>query len=787
MKTGGHSMTLPKADHRLDSEASSDVLKALRESQTRLTSIITGASLILWIMDPQGVITLSEGKGLSRIGLVPGQVVGQSIFDLNAGNPETLEVMQRALKGEELTSILEDNGEVFETHYTPEYDPTGTLTRVIAVSEIITERKKFEDTLRESEERYRSIIDNSPDGILLTAPDGRIFSANTAARQIFGLTEEEICQAGRSGVVDITDPRTIVFMEERKRTGKARGELTLIRKSGEKFSAEVTSAVFTDRNGNIRTSMIIRDITEQKQAEVALRASQEQYRSIFQATRDGLFINDLEGHLVDFNPEACRMMGYTEEEFRLLEPEQFIHSDSCHLIVEYLREVKEGRQFRGPATGLRKDGSSFPVEVFVTQITYLHQPHALAVVRDITDQAQAYQLLEQRVRERTRELSALLEVSRNVASTLKLRPLLVLILNQLRTVVDYSGAAIITLEDDEFAILDYVGPMQRDQALQMRLPLKFPTVFREVATQLAPIIIPDLWAEPPIDQEIRKNLKQTLGDFFQYTHSWIGVPLVVRDCLIGVLSIDHAVPGFYTPQNARLVWAFADQAAIAIGNARSYEQAQELAALEERQKLARELHDSVSQVLYGIALGARTARTLLDREPRRAVEPIEYCLSLAEAGLAEMRSLIFELRPESLEKEGLVAALIKQTDSLRARLGIQVITQFCDEPAVSLETKQVFYRIAQEALQNIFKHSQASQVDLTLEMTGKTLCMSIHDNGRGFDVQREFAGHMGLLSMKERIQKIGGTLTLQSVPQQGTEIQAEVEENPQPAQAKEAA
>jgi signal transduction histidine kinase len=108
--------------------------------------------------------------------------------------------------------------------------------------------------------------------------------------------------------------------------------------------------------------------------------------------------------------------------------------------------------------------------------------------------------------------------------------------------------------------------------------------------------------------------------------------------LIGVLSVDHIKPGVYTQQHARLVWAFADQAAAAIDNARLYKQAQELAALEERQKLARELHDSVSQALYGIALGARTARTLLDRDPAQAAEPMDYCLSLAEVGLAEMRS-----------------------------------------------------------------------------------------------------------------------------------------------------
>ncbi len=768
-------MSMVNGDRRMDSDRTNDVTKALKESQERLLRVITDAPIILWAMDLQGVITLSEGKGLSKIGLVPGELVGQSMFERHAGRPDVLKYIRRALKGEETTSLLETNGEVFETHYSPQFDMAGVMTGVIAVSVIITERMKAEEALRESEERYRSLIDNSPDGILLTVPDGSILSANAAACQIFDMSEKELCQAGRAGVVDASDPHAVVFLEERKKTGKARGELTLIRKGGVRFPAEVTSAIFTDQEGHLRTSMIIRDITQQKLAQDALRASEEQYQSIFNATRDGLFISDLSGKLVDFNPEACRMLGYTEKELRLLQPLQLIHPDSLHVFEEYLRKVRDGRQFHGRAMGLRKDGSSFPAEIFGVPITYYRQHHALAVVRDITEQVHAYQLLEQRVSERTRELSALLDVSRNVASTLELRPLLALILNQLSTVVDYSGAAIITLEDDEFVIVDYVGPISHDQALQTRIPLNSATIFKRVATQLKPLIIADLWEDVPANHEVLESLTGPVGELFRFAHSWIGVPLSVRDCLIGILSVDHIKSGTYTQQHARLVWAFADQAAVAIDNARLYKQAQELAALEERQKLARELHDSVSQALYGIALGARTARALLERDPAQAVEAVDYCLSLAEVGLAEMRSLIFELRPESLEKEGLVAALSKQADALRSRMGIQVSTKYCDEPDVSLEIKQVFYRVAQEALQNIIKHAQASQVMLKLDKDPRILSMSIQDNGRGFDVQSEFSGHLGLMSMQERVKKIGGRIDIRSIPQQGTEIQVEVE------------
>jgi signal transduction histidine kinase len=197
-------------------------------------------------------------------------------------------------------------------------------------------------------------------------------------------------------------------------------------------------------------------------------------------------------------------------------------------------------------------------------------------------------------------------------------------------------------------------------------------------------------------------------------------------------------------------------------------------ALEERQRLARELHDSVSQALYGIALGARTARTLLERDPAKAIEPLDYVLSLAEAGLAEMRALIFELRPESLQNEGLVAALTKQTDAVRTRHKLDVVTSFCLEPDISLDTKETLYRITQESIYNVIRHASASRIDLTLKVESGKLILEVKDNGKGFDPQGFFPGHLGLQSMRERVVNINGTFQIISQPNQGTVVRVEL-------------
>lgn len=205
---------------------------------------------------------------------------------------------------------------------------------------------------------------------------------------------------------------------------------------------------------------------------------------------------------------------------------------------------------------------------------------------------------------------------------------------------------------------------------------------------------------------------------------------------------------------------------------RLYAQAQELAALQERQRLARELHDSISQALYGIGLGAQTAREALETDPEQVRSSLDYVINLTEAGLAEMRALIFELRPESLETEGLVAALMKQIAVLCTRYRLVVNAELGDEPEISLDQKEILYRIAQEALHNTIKHARASSVTLRLTREAREILLVICDDGKGFDSSASFPGHLGLRSMLERVTKGGGTLSIKSEPGQGTCIKA---------------
>jgi signal transduction histidine kinase len=306
--------------------------------------------------------------------------------------------------------------------------------------------------------------------------------------------------------------------------------------------------------------------------------------------------------------------------------------------------------------------------------------------------------------------------------------------------------------------------------MQHRFPLKHMEIIWEMLCRRESVIIDNVRSDTPLAQAYRETVGELLETTFRYIRSWLAVPLMLKERVIGLLSVSHSEPNYYTRRHAALALAIANHAAVAIENARLYEQAQELAAVQERQRLARELHDSVSQALYGISLGAHTASTLLERDPSRVAEPLNYVLSLAEAALAEMRALIFELRPESLATEGLVTVLTKQAAALQARYGVEVHTELCDEPDVPLKVKQELYRVAQEALHNTAKHAHAGRVDLRLNWTPEAIVLEICDNGIGFDPAGSFPGHLGLHSMRERVTHLGGMLQIESAPGQGTRI-----------------
>lgn len=256
------------------------------------------------------------------------------------------------------------------------------------------------------------------------------------------------------------------------------------------------------------------------------------------------------------------------------------------------------------------------------------------------------------------------------------------------------------------------------------------------------------------------------------------VPIMWQSDLYGVLCATFAA-GRDVDHQLSLLTLIAGQLAWMTDHARLLILSQQKVVEEERHRLARELHDGVSQVLYGIALGARTAQDLNSSgEAQRLAQPIDYVLQLAHAGLTEVRALISALRSDSVESEGLTALLSKEAEALHARHGVAVDSELASEPAAATESKRVAYRIAREALHNVARHAHARHLAISVRSMENELVVDIADDGVGFDPSGRFPGHLGLSSMRERAREIGGSVRVESEAGKGTRVRVQLPSYP---------
>jgi len=373
----------------------------------------------------------------------------------------------------------------------------------------------------------------------------------------------------------------------------------------------------------------------------------------------------------------------------------------------------------------------------------------------------------QNIREEEREQRALAEALRDIGAalnrTLDMDQVLDEILANLGRVVPHDSANIILI-DEGIARLARARGYHEPEAVEALRAVYFPanSLFdlREIIENGHPVAIRDTqsipaWANLPATKWIR---------------SYAGAPIHLDTELIGLLNVDSAVPGLLTQVEADRLQAFADQAAIAIRNARLYQRIEELATFQERQRLARELHDGVSQALSSANLIADVLPRVWEISPERGRKALEQLHQLTQSALTEMRVLLMELRPEAIVEMTMSDLLTRlgQVAASRAGISVKVALEGDVEPAA--EVKLALYRIAQEALNNIVKHAQATEGAITLLMSPGEARLLIRDNGIGFLMERTRADHFGLTIMHERAEEINAELMIDSQPGRGTQI-----------------
>ena len=259
--------------------------------------------------------------------------------------------------------------------------------------------------------------------------------------------------------------------------------------------------------------------------------------------------------------------------------------------------------------------------------------------------------------------------------------------------------------------------------------------------------------------------------------SWLGVPMLVSAQVAGILSVQNIErENAFDESDIHLLQTFAASMSIALENARLYEQARQLAIMEERQRLSRELHDSVTQSLYGISLYALAASgKIVVNEIEQARQYLDDIQNTAQESLADMRLLIYELRPPILDREGLIPTLHNRLISVEDRVRIKSSIQSNLNDRLAPDVEEGLYQIAREALNNIIKHAHAKNIQINFQQEASAISMQIADDGVGFDPDTAYQeGCLGLSTMQERARLQGWHFHIESSPGNGTRVVVEI-------------
>jgi PAS domain S-box-containing protein len=259
-------------------------------------------------------------------------------------------------------------------------------------------------------------------------------------------------------------------------------------------------------------------------------------------------------------------------------------------------------------------------------------------------------------------------------------------------------------------------------------------------------------------------------------HTYVGVPMRAKGKVLGVFSVLGKAGHQFQVEEMTLLASIADQVGVAVEHARLYQQAEQLAVMEERERLARDLHDSVTQSLYSLTLFAEAGRRLIETgDLKRAERYLTRLGETAQDTLKEIRLLVYELRPSVLEQEGLVGAIQQRLGAVERRAGVRAHLLVDDAIQLPAPVEEGLYRIAQEALNNALKHAAASSVTVRIWAMDGHVELTVADNGIGFvsDATGKEGG-LGLATMQERAEKLGGTLQIVSAPQAGTRVSVRV-------------
>lgn len=488
---------------------------------------------------------------------------------------------------------------------------------------------------------------------------------------------------------------------------------------------------------------------------------------------------DRTGAIHYVNARLESMFGYDRGELlgqpvELLMPEKFrtIHQShrSDYMAHPRVRGMGSGMDL----VGRRKDGSEFPLEAGLSYVQIGDEMLVMGSITDITRRKQTEEMLEQRVEERTREI----ERRRSVAEGLRY---ILAVLNSdqtLQETLEYTVSQACRLLDAAACVLyqfnDEAGSLSvraqchllPELCSRADVPIGLTADGKSVLHQ--PLLaVSDIATQHTSVPAVRKQQKLLLEHGYR---ALLAVRLMVKDMLYGGLTLYYTRPREFSAEDTQIAVTVGGHAALAIENDRLRSRAEQNAVQAERGRIARDLHDSVTQTLFSANIIAEVLPVLQERQPEEGTRRAQELQQLTRGALAEMRTLLLELRPNTLEKVGLDELLRQLVDATIARARIDVELHIEGSTDVSTDVKTVFFYVAQEALNNVVKHARATQAAVLFHNVGEMIQLTISDDGVGFAPEDVPPNHLGLDIMRERTSATAMELSVQSQPGEGTRV-----------------
>ncbi|HVF99749.1 MAG TPA: PAS domain S-box protein, partial [Chloroflexia bacterium] len=372
----------------------------MRLSEERFRTLFEQSPLPTAILARDGRALQANEAFAELLSVSPGQLASYNVYeDAQLQRAGHIPHLRRVFEGETTDLPLFEyegpGGRRWLRNFAyPIKDETGEVREVVFMGEDITEQKLAEQRLRENEEQYRRVFEVTTDGLVINDVNGTVVEVNPAFYQMHGYTRDEMIGMPPTQFIDPGSHDLLrEFFETVSRGERFHCQARDVRKDGTVFDVEVHGATFMYK-GEPHILGVVRDITERVESERLLKLKEEQYRAVFETTTDGLAIADLNmGIIVEVNPAFARMHGYTRKEMAGMLPTVFVHPDDYEVQAEFMQKARVGERAYAQGQDVRKDGTTFSIEVHGVPFSHNNQPHVLSIMRDITDRLQAEKLL----------------------------------------------------------------------------------------------------------------------------------------------------------------------------------------------------------------------------------------------------------------------------------------------------------------------------------------------------------------------------------------------------------